>query len=83
MATNIDELISPAVQDAIRQPIEKAWTLPRQAFTSREVYELEVERIYRRQWVAAVNTYDVGEPGNVKKFEICGMPSCICPQCKR
>ena len=48
MATNIDELISPAVQDAIRQPIEKAWTLPRQAFTSREVYELEVERIYRR-----------------------------------
>ena len=36
MTVNIDELISPAAQDAIRQPIENALTLPGQAFTSRE-----------------------------------------------
>ncbi len=74
MTSNIDELISPAVQDVIRQPIEKARTLPSQAFTCREIHALEVERIYRRQWVAATYTFDVDQPGDVKPFEICGMP---------
>ena len=74
MSGNIDHLISPDEQAAIRQPIEKARTLPRQAFVSRDVYNLETERIYSRHWVAAVFTYDAESPGDVMKFDVCGMP---------
>ena len=53
---------------------ENARTLPSQAFTCREIHALEVVSIYRRKWVAATYTYDVDQPGDVKPFEICGMP---------
>ena len=74
MQTNLDSLISPEEQAAIRQPIGRARTLPGQAFTSRAIYELEIERIYSRHWVAATYTSDLNQPGDVVVFEVCEMP---------
>ena len=74
MTSNINHLISPDEQAAIRQPIEKALTLPRQAFTSREIYNLEIERIYSRHWVATIYSQEIPGSGDVKPFEICGIP---------
>ena len=35
----------------VRAPLEQAWTLPTAAYTSAAIYDAEVERIMRRQWL--------------------------------
>lgn len=58
----------------VTAPIEKARTLPREAFFSRSFYEAEVERIYSRRWVGVLFEFEVAEPGDVLPFELCGIP---------
>jgi phenylpropionate dioxygenase-like ring-hydroxylating dioxygenase large terminal subunit len=58
----------------VTAPIEKARTLPREAFFSRSFFEIEVERIYARRWVGVLFEFEVAEPGDVLPFELCGIP---------
>ena len=38
---------------AVRAPLERASTLPPRCYLDPEFYELEVEQVFRKQWLAA------------------------------
>lgn len=67
-------LLSQQQLEAIGAPIEKARTLPSDAFYSEAFYEAERENIYSKHWIAALFDSDVANPGQVFPFELCGMP---------
>ncbi len=51
---DVDEIeIDPARLDGARRPLEKATTLPAEAFTSESIYQLETERLFSREWLCA------------------------------
>jgi len=59
---------------SIRAPIERALTLPARAFTSRAFFELEVERIFHRHWMALAFERTLPEPGDMRPIELFGQP---------
>ena len=60
--------------ESIRAPIERALTLPARAFTSRAFFELEVERIFHRHWMALAFERTLPEPGDMRPIELFGQP---------
>ena len=71
---NKPELLSQQQLEAINAPIEKARTLPAEAFYSEAFYKAERENIYSKHWIAALFEHDIAEPGQAVPFEICEMP---------
>ena len=74
MANKLQDLMSEAEISAIRRPIEDARTFPNRAYTSDAFFELEVDKIYMRQWTAVCFEFDVPGAGDVYPFLFCGMP---------
>jgi choline monooxygenase len=70
----LTNLITKEQLAACRAPIDKAATLPRQAFTSEEFFELEAERIFSDGWAAICFSQQVPNPGDLAPLEICGIP---------
>jgi choline monooxygenase len=60
--------------DSIRRPIESALTFPAKAFTSEEFLELEIEKVYKGNWVACLFDLEIPNQGDIKPFDICGIP---------
>ena len=59
---------------SIRAPIERALTLPARAFTSRAFFDLEVERIFHRRWMALAFEGTLPSPGDMRPIELFGQP---------
>ena len=59
---------------SIRAPIERALTLPARAFTSRAFFDLEVERIFHRRWMAVAFEATLPEPGDMRPVDLLGQP---------
>ena len=55
-----------------RAPVELAVTLIPEAYTSREFYEIEQERLFAASWVAVGCVSQVREPGEVLVAEVAG-----------
>jgi choline monooxygenase len=74
MVKQLSELLSAEEVAAIERPIAEARTFPNRAYTSQAFYELEVEKIYRREWLAVCFECDAPDPGDAYPFDVCGMP---------
>ena len=74
MPKSINDFLDQEQIDSIRQPIESALTLPSEAFTSEAFYQLEIEKIYKKHWVAALFDTEVAKPGDIRPFEVCEIP---------
>ena len=59
---------------SIRAPIDRALTLPARAFTSPSFFDLEVERIFNRRWMALAFEGNLPEPGDMRPLELFGQP---------
>ena len=59
---------------SIRAPIDRALTLPARAFTSPTFFDLEVERIFNRRWMALAFEGTLPEPGDMRPLELFGQP---------
>ena len=59
---------------SIRAPIDRALTLPARAFTSRAFFDLEVERIFHRRWMALAFEGTLPSPGDMRPIELFGRP---------
>ncbi|HIK70185.1 MAG TPA: hypothetical protein EYF99_09445 [Pseudomonadales bacterium] len=68
-----DHLSSEELKN-IRNPIESALTLPASAFLDDAFYKLEVEQIYKKNWIAALFDFDVINPGDLLPFTVCEIP---------
>ena len=67
-----DGVLAPDRLERARQPFEKAWTLPAEAFTSPAIYEREVERILSREWLCVGRADQVPEPGDYQSLDLLG-----------
>ncbi len=56
----------------VRQPLSKAQWLPAQTYTDPEVWLVELERIFRRQWLVVARTDQIARPGDYLTKEIAG-----------
>jgi choline monooxygenase len=74
MTRSINELLSNEQIDSIRKPIGQALTFPASAYFDLEFYRLEIEKIYKKQWVAVLFDFDIPDPGHARPFEFCDMP---------
>jgi phenylpropionate dioxygenase-like ring-hydroxylating dioxygenase large terminal subunit len=59
---------------AVRRPLAQASTLPPRYYTEPETYALEVERIFRREWLSIGRVDQVAKPGDFFCTEIFGEP---------
>ena len=50
--------------DALERPILEAATLPGEAYWRPDIEELELERIFRREWICVGRVEDVAKPGD-------------------
>ncbi|NKC00663.1 MAG: Rieske 2Fe-2S domain-containing protein [Pseudomonadales bacterium] len=71
---DISSLLTEAEIAHIKEPIEQAGTLPARCFTDDEFYQLEIDRIFGRRWVAVLFESDVAGIGDLRPFDLCGVP---------
>jgi len=74
MDQRLGEVMTRAEYEAVMAPIEEALTLPAQAYTDDHWFALEVERIFRRKWMAVLFDCVVPDVGDVHPFKVFGMP---------
>ena len=73
----IDQILTTAIREGISAPIEKAHTLPRQAFTSQEFARAEAEHVFASNWSALHFVELVNQPGSLTPVELAGIPLVI------
>ena len=72
MSDETQDLLAAGRLAGARQPLEKASTLPAEAFTSPAVYERECERIFSREWLCAGRADQIPEPGDYLTLDLPG-----------
>jgi phenylpropionate dioxygenase-like ring-hydroxylating dioxygenase large terminal subunit len=72
VGASIDALLGSRPLSAASAPLEKAHTLPAEAYTSSEIYRLEVERIFERDWLCAGRVDQVPEAGDYLALDLLG-----------
>ena len=60
--------------DAMTRPLGKAMAPPAKYYTSQDLYDLEVEHIFRREWIWVGHAQDVRHPGDYFTFDYAGEP---------
>lgn len=70
---DLDYFITSTQRADLRAPIDKAQTLPRSAFISDDFFQLEIERIFSKQWTALCFAEQVAK-GCLLPLEFAGIP---------
>ncbi|HIG39263.1 MAG: aromatic ring-hydroxylating dioxygenase subunit alpha [bacterium] len=61
----------------VRQPLEKAWTLPPEAYTSADIFKAETDAVFKKDWICVARQEQVAEPGDFVCFDLPGQPLVI------
>ena len=61
-----------------RAPLEDARHLPGHYYTSRDIYEMEVEKLFMRDWLMVARIEEFSAPGDYMTLEIVGEPIVLC-----
>ena len=69
--------ISEEEIENVRQPLENAYTLPKTAYTSDDIYDIEVQRILRRSWIPLARVEQIPEKGSYTTLDLLGQPVMI------
>lgn len=70
---SVDELLRD-MRAAADRPVREAVTLPPKAYANDDLYELEVERIFRSEWMCVGRADEVPNPGDYASVDLCGDP---------
>jgi choline monooxygenase len=65
-------IFDPLLYSRVRQSVLAAEGLPPWCYTSREFYDREVERIFRREWNFLGRADEIARPGDFKVFDLVG-----------
>jgi choline monooxygenase len=74
MSDRLSAFLSADQRAAIREPIERARTFPREAFLSGDFFAMEGERIFGRSWAACALADQAPHAGDLVPLELCGVP---------
>jgi choline monooxygenase len=66
--------LKPEAYTDVRKPLTQASNLPPSCYTSREWYDLEVERMWLRNWLLIGRLEEVPNPGDFHRVTIVGQP---------
>lgn len=58
-------------------PLEQAYTLPKSAYTSSEVYETELNQVLRKSWISVAHVSQLPESGSYVTFDLLGQPAMV------
>ncbi|MGZ4247061.1 MAG: aromatic ring-hydroxylating oxygenase subunit alpha [Solirubrobacteraceae bacterium] len=64
MSATASTAIPPEQIDALERPILEAATLPGEAYWRPDIEELELEHVFRREWICVGRIEDVAKPGD-------------------
>lgn len=70
-------LLLDTLAKSIATPIEEARGLPPETYLSQEFYELELEYLFRRDWICIGREEEAAKPGDFFTFELAGEPLLI------
>ena len=73
---DLTELLS-SLKTYVELPLEQARTLDPAFYTSKEWYELELEQIWRKEWLVVAHVADVRKPGDFVARDVVGEPMMI------
>jgi phenylpropionate dioxygenase-like ring-hydroxylating dioxygenase large terminal subunit len=71
--TGLEDLIG-RVQEVAELSLDHARTLPPEAYRSPGLYELEIEKVFRKEWVCIGRADEVSEPGDFVSVTLVGEP---------
>ena len=57
-----------------RKPLAEANHLPSSIYTSEEIFALEKEKIFKKDWLAVARVEELEKPGDYMTFDIVGEP---------
>ncbi len=73
-AAELETIIREEELWAVALPAAKASTLPAQCYTSPDFYQLEVERVFRREWLCLGRAEEVESTGDYFTIDAAGEP---------
>ena len=73
MSAALDRVLA-AIAETAGRPFERALSLPAEAYTNAEVTALEVERLFRADWVCIGREDEIPEPGGYIAHRVAGVP---------
>lgn len=62
--SSIRDLLGESELGRVREPLERAWTLPPAAYTSPEVFQAEVDTLFARDWICVARVDQLPESGD-------------------
>ncbi|MEM9573342.1 MAG: aromatic ring-hydroxylating dioxygenase subunit alpha [Pseudomonadota bacterium] len=76
MTTLIDRIPGIASEEIerARQPLDRAYTLPPNAYLSERVFALEETQIMRKSWIPLARVDQLAEPGQYMSLDLLGQP---------
>ena len=75
--TSLTDILTTAELESMTRPLGRALAPPATYYTSEDLYQLEVEHIFRKEWLWAGHTQDVRNPGDYFTFEYAGEPMLV------
>lgn len=69
-----DRMFAPQTYAGVREPVERAVTLPPYCYTSQEWYAREVERMFLKEWVMVGRAEQIPNPGDYYRLDFVGEP---------
>ena len=75
-STGIDE-ICQGICDAAELPLARASTIPRQAYTSEEFFQWEIDHILRKEWQCIAHISQIPAAGDFLNIDLLGEPLII------
>ena len=66
-----------ALSDTAARPFSDARSMPPEIYTSADVQAVELERLFRREWICVGRASAIAEPGTYLTYEIAGQPVII------
>ena len=76
IAEELDSL-KLALRESLHRPAEGLWTLEPGHYTSNEYYDLEIEHIFKKEWICVGHILEVKQPGDLFTVELVGEPMMI------
>ncbi len=76
MSKELDSL-KLALRDSLRRPAEALRTLEPGHYTSTEYYDLEIEHIFKKEWICVGHILEVKQPGDFFTIELVDEPMMI------
>ena len=65
------------LRSVVARPFEDAVAMPSSVYTDEGFLELELERMFRREWVCVGRASAVAKPGDYLTYEMAGQPIAV------